>query len=160
MAKTTAPRSYDFKKTENKGYNERLRMPQFNFNEDEIEAVMTFVLGLVAEPPAPQYVASYRTIRGKGRSLPAPKWWSNSIAPAAISWISSVGTWRTNRANWARRSKPNDYRSSCRTSRQTQIDDSKKEDRRGRFRAQLYGRPLVRQRRTRHDRRKRRGRSV
>ena len=57
--KLRAPRSYDFKKTENKGYNERMRMPQFSLNEDEIEAVMTFVLGLVAEPPAPQYVASY-----------------------------------------------------------------------------------------------------
>ena len=29
--KLRAPRSYDFKKTENKGYNERLRMPQFSF---------------------------------------------------------------------------------------------------------------------------------
>ena len=57
--KLHAPRSYDFKKTENKGYNERLRMPQFPFKEDEIEAIMTFVLGLVAEPPASQYVASY-----------------------------------------------------------------------------------------------------
>ena len=54
------PRSFDFKKTENKGYNERLRMPQFPFKEDDIEAIMTFVLGLVAEPPASQYVASYK----------------------------------------------------------------------------------------------------
>src|SRR5262249_21912959 len=28
--KLHSPRSYDFKKTENKGYNDRLRMPQFN----------------------------------------------------------------------------------------------------------------------------------
>ncbi len=34
-------------------------MPQFPFKEDEIDAIMTFVLGLVSEPPAPQYVASY-----------------------------------------------------------------------------------------------------
>ena len=27
------PRSYDYKKTENKGYNERLRMPQFNLDQ-------------------------------------------------------------------------------------------------------------------------------
>jgi len=54
--KLRAPRSYDFKKTENKGYNERLRMPQFGFNEKQIEQVITFVLGLVAEPPATQYV--------------------------------------------------------------------------------------------------------
>ncbi len=50
------PRSFDFKKTDQKGYNERLRMPQFPFNEQEIEAVMTFVLGLVAEPPADEFV--------------------------------------------------------------------------------------------------------
>jgi hypothetical protein len=57
--KLREPRSYDFKKTETKSYNERLRMPQFRFSEEEVEAVMTFVLGLVAEPPAPQYLASY-----------------------------------------------------------------------------------------------------
>jgi mono/diheme cytochrome c family protein len=50
------PRSFDYHKTETKTFNEWLRMPQFHFTEDEIEAVMTFVLGLVAEPPAPKYV--------------------------------------------------------------------------------------------------------
>ena len=54
--KLRAPRSYDYKKAENKTYNERYRMPQFPFNEAQRESVMTFVLGLVAEPPAPQYV--------------------------------------------------------------------------------------------------------
>ena len=54
--KLRAPRSYDYKKTENKGYNERLRMPRFPLDQKQIEAVMTFVLGLVAEPPAEQYV--------------------------------------------------------------------------------------------------------
>ena len=61
--KLRAPRSYDYKKTEEKTYNERLRMPQFTFavepaeNQRKIEAVMTFVLGLVAEPPPADYVA-------------------------------------------------------------------------------------------------------
>ncbi|MFM1996098.1 MAG: hypothetical protein RLZZ111_485 [Planctomycetota bacterium] len=55
--KLRAPRSYDFKKAENKSYNERYRMPQFPFDDAQREAVMTFVLGLVAEPPAPQFVA-------------------------------------------------------------------------------------------------------
>ena len=55
--KLRAPRSYDYKKTENKGYNERLRMPQFNLDPTEREQVITFVLGLLAEPPAQQYVA-------------------------------------------------------------------------------------------------------
>ncbi|MFM9023833.1 MAG: hypothetical protein ACKON7_00575, partial [Planctomycetaceae bacterium] len=54
--KLRAPRSYDYKKAENKSYNERYRMPQFPFDDAQREAVMTFVLGLVAEPPAAQYV--------------------------------------------------------------------------------------------------------
>jgi cytochrome c551/c552 len=54
--KLRQPRSYDYKKVENKTYNERYRMPQFPFDAKQREAVMTFVLGLVAEPPAPQFV--------------------------------------------------------------------------------------------------------
>jgi cytochrome c551/c552 len=54
--KLRQPRSYDYKKVENKSYNERYRMPQFPFDAKQREAVMTFVLGLVAEPPAPQFV--------------------------------------------------------------------------------------------------------
>ena len=54
--KLRAPRSYDFEKTETKGYDERLRMPKFPLKEDEIEAIATFVLGLVADPPAEEYV--------------------------------------------------------------------------------------------------------
>jgi cytochrome c2 len=54
--KLRAPRSFDYRKTENKTYNEWLRMPKFNFDQQQIEAVMTFVLGLVADPPAAEYV--------------------------------------------------------------------------------------------------------
>ena len=54
--KLRAPRSYDYQKTENKSYNERYRMPQFPFDEKQREAVMTFVLGLVAEPPAEEFL--------------------------------------------------------------------------------------------------------
>ncbi len=55
--KLREPRSYDYKKTENKGYNERLRMPKFTaFDDAQRESVITFILGLVAEPPAVQYV--------------------------------------------------------------------------------------------------------
>src|SRR5690606_32393021 len=51
------PRSFDFAKARNKdSYNDRLRMPQFSFNDVEREAVITFVLGLVAEPPAHEFV--------------------------------------------------------------------------------------------------------
>jgi cytochrome c2 len=50
------PRSYDYKTTRNKGFNERLRMPKFPFDAAQREAVMTFVLGLVKEPPASKYL--------------------------------------------------------------------------------------------------------
>ena len=54
--KLREPRSYDYEATANKGYNERLRMPQFPFDHEEREAVITFVLGLVADPPSAKYV--------------------------------------------------------------------------------------------------------
>lgn len=54
--KLLAPRSFDYHAVENKGYNERLRMPQFPFTHEEREAVATFVLGLVSDPPADQFV--------------------------------------------------------------------------------------------------------
>jgi hypothetical protein len=54
--KLKEPRSYDFEKTGNKRYNERLRMPQFPFSLHEREAVITFVLGLVADPPREKYI--------------------------------------------------------------------------------------------------------
>ncbi len=50
------PRSYDYQKVETKNYDERLRMPKFPFSEKDIEAIATFVLGLIAEPPAEKYV--------------------------------------------------------------------------------------------------------
>ncbi|MFP6762778.1 MAG: c-type cytochrome, partial [Planctomycetaceae bacterium] len=56
--KLRQPRSYDYKKTDTKGYTERLVMPMFPLQDDEIEAISTFVLGLVAEPPAPKYIYS------------------------------------------------------------------------------------------------------
>jgi cytochrome c2 len=54
--KLRQPRSYDFEKAENKTYNEWLRMPQFPFNTEEREQVITFVLGLIADPPAEKFV--------------------------------------------------------------------------------------------------------
>ena len=60
--KLRGPRTYDHMKTETKGYDERLRMPRFTFaddpmaNEEAIEAIATFILGLVAEPPPVKYV--------------------------------------------------------------------------------------------------------
>lgn len=68
--KLREPRSYDYKKVETKNWDERLRMPKFPFSETEIEAVTTFVLGLVAEPPAETYLyqphgAAYARVEGE-----------------------------------------------------------------------------------------------
>jgi cytochrome c551/c552 len=55
--KLKEPRSYDYAKARNRdSYNDRLRMPMFPFNDVDREAVITFVLGLIAEPPAPEFV--------------------------------------------------------------------------------------------------------
>lgn len=54
--KLRMPRSYDYKTTRNKGFNERLRMPLFPFDAEQREAVITFVLGLVNESPGEKYV--------------------------------------------------------------------------------------------------------
>ena len=54
--KLAEPRSYDYHKTEYKKYNEKLRMPKFPFDDGDREAVITFVLGLFADPPPAKYV--------------------------------------------------------------------------------------------------------
>lgn len=53
--KLTEPRSFDFEDTRNKKYTARLRMPQFPLTPAQREAVMTFVLGLVSDPPTEQF---------------------------------------------------------------------------------------------------------
>jgi cytochrome c2 len=54
--KLRAPRSFDYRKTQNKGYLEQLTMGHFTLTDAEREAIITFILGLVAEPPAEKYV--------------------------------------------------------------------------------------------------------
>ncbi len=54
--KLRQPRSYDYKMIETKAYDDRLRMPKFPFSEDDIDAIATFVVGLVAEPPSVDYL--------------------------------------------------------------------------------------------------------
>lgn len=56
--KLRQPRSFDYRKTEHKGYNEQLTMGLFDFTPQQREQIMTFVLGLVADPPAERYVFS------------------------------------------------------------------------------------------------------
>jgi len=54
--KLRAPRSFDYGMARNKAYRERLKMGRFELTDAQREAVMTFILGLVAEPPAAKYV--------------------------------------------------------------------------------------------------------
>ena len=55
--KLRQPRSYDYMTVETKSsFDDRLRMPKFPFAEDEIDAIATFILGLTAEPPIPEYM--------------------------------------------------------------------------------------------------------
>ncbi len=54
--KLAEPRSYDYQVAQNKPYSDRLRMPQFPFDAEQREAIITFVLGLVAQPPTEKYV--------------------------------------------------------------------------------------------------------
>jgi len=50
------PRSFDYAMTAQKTYDEQLTMGRFTMTPEEREAVATFVLGLVAQPPATEYV--------------------------------------------------------------------------------------------------------
>ncbi len=54
--KLREPRGYDFEKTREKGYNERLRMPRFPFSTQDREEVMTFILGLVSDAPRDRFI--------------------------------------------------------------------------------------------------------
>jgi cytochrome c551/c552 len=53
--KLNEPRSYDFGDSTDKPYLDHLRMPQFTLTAKQREAIMTFVLGLVADPPRQRY---------------------------------------------------------------------------------------------------------
>ncbi len=49
--KLRQPRSFDFAMADSKPFDEQLLMGQFTLSEAQREAIITFVLGLVAEPP-------------------------------------------------------------------------------------------------------------
>ncbi len=48
--KLAQPRSFDYQKAGNKGFDEQLRMGRFTLTDAQREAIITFVLGLVSEP--------------------------------------------------------------------------------------------------------------
>jgi cytochrome c551/c552 len=69
--KLRQPRSYDYEMIETKPYDDRLRMPKFPFSETDIDAIATFVLGLVAEPPSNEYL--YNPGGAKGAQIRGEK---------------------------------------------------------------------------------------
>jgi cytochrome c551/c552 len=140
--KLRAPRSFDYRKTENKTYNERLRMPKFPFNQEEIEAVMTFVLGLVAEAPsAPAYV-----FRGTPRQQAL-------VAGGKVLEKYNCGgchmldlpTWSFNYdpSTFPEATKPEDYDFVLAHFFPDQLLASKKVDQRGLGQATVHGRPVM-----------------
>jgi cytochrome c2 len=145
--KLRAPRSYDFKKTENKKYNDRLRMPKFHFaeseqqNQEKIEQVMTFVLGLVAEPPPPAFI--YHPTGSKEAIVSGRK---------VLEKFNCAGCHMLEMERWDLEFKPGElgkaptvtdfpYVMAHFTSKE--IDDSKSLDRRGLTRATIVGMPKV-----------------
>ncbi|HKD35716.1 MAG TPA: hypothetical protein VKB78_02920, partial [Pirellulales bacterium] len=145
--KLRAPRSYDFKKTENKKYNERLRMPKFHFaeteqaNQDKIEQVMTFVLGLVSEPPPPAFV--YHPTGPKEAIVSGKK---------VLEKFNCAGCHILEMERWDLEFKPGelgktpsviDFPFVMARFDSKQIDDSKQLNRRGLLKATVFGMPKV-----------------
>ncbi len=61
--KLREPRGYDYRRTDNKRYAERLKMPQFALSDGDREAIITFLLGLVADAPKQRFVFQPDSVR-------------------------------------------------------------------------------------------------
>jgi hypothetical protein len=139
--KLTEPRSYDYEKTENKRYNERLRMPKFPFSDTDREAIMTFVLGLVSDPPAPKYIYkpdAHQTAWIKGRQ--------------ALEKYNCGGCHVLEAERWEVTSKPGEYGEQAATNQYPylaarfspeSVAKSKKADAAGLVKAHLTGMPAL-----------------
>ena len=140
--KLREPRSYDYKKAGNKKYNDRLRMPQFPFKDDaERESVITFVLGLIAEPPAVQYVYNPKPrqkaiVNGRkvldkfncaGCHVLEMEKWDLAFEPGVFGPQSSAATYPFMKAHFS----------------QEAIEKSKRQDRSGLLHATIVGIPTV-----------------
>jgi len=145
--KLRAPRSYDFRKTGERSYNVRLRMPQFTFavdpkqNQEKIEQVMTFVLGLVSEPPPAAYLAQ-----------PAPNQAAIVAGRKVIEKFNCTGCHTLEMDRWLIRYKPEDYGKPSKVVdydfdvphfSAKEVADSQMIDRRGDMKATLIGMPLL-----------------
>ena len=138
--KLREPRSFDYNKTENKGYLDQLRMPQFNFTSDQREQIMTFVLGLVAEPPGDQFV--YK---------PSPRRKAILEGSKVVAQFNCAGCHQMSMDRWTLSYKPGDFSSIPQSSADysfldhhftdQEIKASRKQDRAGKLHVDLVGRP-------------------
>lgn len=148
--KLRAPRSYDYRKTGERGYNVRLRMPQFTFavdpndNQKKIEQVMTFVLGLVSEPPPDAYLAK-----------PDPQQAAIVAGRKVIEKYNCTGCHTLDMERWLIRYKPDDFGKPPKNVdydfdiahfSPDEIKKSKDIDRRGDMTATLIGMPVMSER--------------
>jgi cytochrome c2 len=138
--KLREPRSYDYMKTENKSYIDRLRMPKFNLSDAQRESIMTFVLGLVAEPPPAKYV--YK---------PSPRREAELAGQRVIDKYNCAGCHAMKMQEWAVTYQPGKMQAASTEGEYDylvphftpqQIAESKKTDRRGLGHATIHGLPL------------------
>ncbi len=166
--KLNEPRSYDYKKVDpaNKPqYHDRLRMPLFPWGAEaayaaaqqedadpdtihaaekearhrDIQAIMTFVLGLVAEPPAPQYIYD-----------PNPRRRAIVEGEAVLAKFNCAGCHMLELDRWNVAFRPGEIDAPAGSKiypflqphfSTSQIEQSKKPDWRGRLHAELVGMP-------------------
>jgi cytochrome c2 len=137
--KLRMPRSYDYETTRTKRYDERLRMPKFNFTDAEREAVMTFILGLTSEAPDARYI--YK---------PSPRQQAIVQGRHVLDKYNCAGChilemerWRVAfEPDWFQEPPPtNDYPFVIPSITPEQIQASLTPDRRGLLHADLYGMP-------------------
>lgn len=141
--KLREPRSYDYKKTEYKSYVDRLRMPQFNLSDKQRETIMTFVLGLVAEPPPAKYV--YK---------PSPRQAAILAGQRAIDKFNCAGCHAFEMQRWEIEYKPGSLPPPSTAEEfafliphytPAEMTKSKQPDRRGLGHAEIHGLPLAKE---------------
>ena len=137
--KLREPRSYDYMKTEFKSYIDRLRMPKFNLDDAQREQIMTFVLGLVAEPPPAKYVYA-----------PNPRQEAILAGQRVIEKFNCAGCHALQMERWEIQYKPgkmqapplaDEYAFLIPHFSPAEVEQSKKTDRRGLGTAHIHGVP-------------------
>ena len=92
----------------------------FPLEPEQREKIITFVLGLVADPPAEEFV--YQPQSRRQPSWLGVGYWKNTIAAAAISLRRKNGSCSSNRVNSVRLRTPSTIRSWRASFRQAELD--------------------------------------